>query len=226
MLFLFPIDTNLWYVPAIAFLYIIFYLVMKWGRNYRWYFIGGTVVLYTVIYTIGFDKSEFFVEPTIWFRLMYGFIAMMLGSLLRDRMEQGKKMLFKEALLLIGACLCIMGFLATKLLMSRIEIIMEMQFMTQVLSVAFAWFAVQWGVVTEKKAKIFIKTRLGKIVAIVSSCSLEIYLIQFPIINVLKELLFPVNFVLICICIVIAGYAVHLICNVIIKQLTKIMCHK
>ena len=222
-LFLFPININLWYVPAIAVLYILFYLVMTYWPGKRPIVIGITIAVYALLYIFAYDKSSFFVEPVIWFRLLYGIIAMMIGSYIREYYDSEKEKRNKSAVLYGGVGVLSLGaFLVVKLLLSRVDIIMQMQFLTQVFGVAFAAFSMLCGCNCEGLCKKVLSTRIGTVIGVISKNSLEIYLAQFAIIAYLKNIMFPVNLIAIVIAVVAAGAAVHSVSEKVIHKILKI----
>lgn len=176
-----------------------------------------TVVAYTGLYCVRF-RNEFFVEPEIWFRALYGFIAMLIGSLIYD--NKGSKLIKSKRLLslLMAVSMC-GGFLITKLLMNRIPILINLQFMTQVFGVAFAAFMMLAGIGYEEEIKKLMGTMLGKLIGIISTCSLEIYLVQFAIIFYMKEIMFPINLIAIVLIVIGTAFVVHQVSNMINKVL-------
>lgn len=176
-----------------------------------------TVVAYTGLYCIRF-RNEFFVEPEIWFRALYGFIAMLIGSLIYDK--KGSELIKSKRLLslLMAVSMC-GGFLIMKLLMNRIPILINLQFMTQVFGVAFAAFMMLAGIGYEEEIKKLMGTMFGKLIGIISTCSLEIYLVQFAIIFYMKEIMFPINLVAIVLIVIGAAFIVHQVSNMINKIL-------
>lgn len=217
-LFLFSININLWYVPAVAIWYVLYYFLIKYAERYRHAAIAVVLVIYVICY-LQCDTSAFFVEPMIRFRLMYGFVAMILGYDLRaywlkkEHTSEG----IKEGLAAVLFC---GGFLITKLLMNRVGIVMRMQFLTQVFGVGFAYFAMQAGYLMEGKIQ-KLPMAVKKIYGVVSQSSLEIYLVQFAIIGYLKPLMFPLNFVIIIVAVVAAGMIVHWGSELIIDAMCK-----
>lgn len=67
----------------------------------------------------------------------------------------------------------------------------------------------------------FLKTVPGKVIGTVSTCSLDIYYIQFFWIDSLKRLVFPLNLVLLFISIVGSAMVIHRICGFLYTKLTK-----
>ena len=218
-LFLFPININLWYVPAIVVLYVLYYIVVcKWSE-YRLLTIILALIIYTMSYMVRY-RNDFFVEPEIRFRLLYGFIAMTLGSLIFEHRDNQKVKSRRAIWLFLGASSC-GGFLFTKLLLNKISALMRFQFLTQVFGVAFAAFMLLAGLGYEKKIQTFMKTRIGKIVEVISGCSLEIYLVQFAIIGYLKNIVFPVNIVVIVITIVGIAYLINRLSGLAYRKVIK-----
>lgn len=218
-LFLFPIMINLWYVPCVAVLYIPYYMLLKKaiGGGYRVCAILLTVVAYIGLYFVRF-RNEFFVEPEVWFRALYGFIAMLIGSLIYDNRES-KLIKSKRLLSLLMAAFMCGSFLIMKLLMNRVSILIDFQFMTQVFGVAFAAFMMLAGIGYEEEIEKLMGTMIGKPIEIISKCSLEIYLVQFAIIHYMKKAVFPINFVAIVLSITGTAFVIHQVSNMTNKLL-------
>lgn len=165
-------------------------------------------------------RNKFFVEPEIGFRLLYGFIAMMIGSLIFDH-KDSEKLKSKRAMWLLFGVVSCGGFLFIKLLINKVSVLMRFQFMTQVFGVAFAMFMMLAGLGYEKEIQAFMGTRMGRAVELISSCSLEIYLVQFVIIMYLKEMIFPINLIAILLAIVGAAYIVNRLSNLAYRKIFK-----
>ena len=112
---------------------------------------------------------------------------------------------------IVLSVLSCIGFLITKILVNQVSLIMKLQFMTQVFGVGFAIFALMAGNCYEEKISKAMSTKVGKIIRLVSKCSLEIFLVQFAIIEYLKPIVFPVNMILIVMAIVLIAWIVHLV---------------
>lgn len=222
-LLLFPINTNLWYVPAGLLLYIAYYFTQKYLIKQYHILFGVLLAGYFILYIFIHDQAVL-IESMIWSRLFYGFFAMLLGGILRIRHENkkilNKKISNKKIFSLAMAGLCITGFLSVKLFMNDYIILQNLQFMTQFFSVAFSLyiFLFMYGYETILQA---MKDKvLLKIVRMISECSLEIYLIQFLIIDFLKKIIFPVNFLLIVIAILVTAKLINLLKCFLIRRLS------
>ncbi len=178
-----------------------------------------TSVIYIVTYIVRY-RNEFFVEPEIGFRILYGFVAMMIGSLIFDHKDSDKLKLRRKIWLLLGVVSC-GGFLFIKLFINRVPILMHFQFMTQAFGVAFAMFMMLSGLGYEKEIQAFMGTRIGRAVELISSCSLEIYLVQFVIIMYLKEIIFPINLIAILLAIVGVAYIVNRLSHLAYRKIFR-----
>ncbi len=170
-------------------------------------------------------RNEFYVEPEIVFRALYGFIGMMIGSLAYDRKNKLTK-LNKGLWFLFASIFCCCGFLGMKLSMSHIVIAIKLQFMTQVFGVGFAVFSLLTGLCYEKKIQTFMKTIPGKLFGVISTCSLEIYLVQFAIIDYIRSVAFPANLLLILVTIIVVAWIIHITSESIYKNINQLLQFK
>lgn len=219
-LFCFPININLWYVPVLAIIYILYYITKHFELGHKLIIICFVIVVYFISYILLYEENVFFVEPSVWLRGIYGFIAMMMGSMLSEYMQK-RKIKFNNLKALICSLVCLFGFLIIKLLINDITILYKIQFLTQAFSVAFAWFILQWGILSESTIKKYKEYSIWRVVNFVSSCSLEIYLIQFPVITYFKGYIFPINLLMICLVICFLSYCLHQIIQLMLKILFR-----
>ena len=187
------------------------------GGGYRIFAIVLAGMLYAVAYCVRY-RHEFFVEPEIGFRLLYGFIAMMIGSLIYDYKNNERLKSRRAIWLCLGVASC-GGFLMMKLLLNRIQILMRFQFMTQVFGVAFAVFMMLAGIGYEMEIQKVVKMRTGRVIELISACSLEIYLVQFAIIGYLKRIIFPVNLIVILVATMGTAYLIHRLSNIVFRKI-------
>lgn len=218
---LFPVDNNFWYVPAIVILYALYYLTYKFfGKSVN---ICGLVciVVYVTLYIIRLPATEFFVEPTYIFRYLYGYFAMILGAELRySNKEKSKWMGY-----LIISVLFVGAFLVTKIMINRNYYMMQLQFITQVVSVGFAFFITKglYSIQNEiDKIKINFPV-LAKSIQFIGKRTLEIYLVQFAIISLFKRFLFPINLLLIIGVTIILAHCVNYVSNIIVSKMQTLL---
>lgn len=223
-LFLFPIH-QFWFVPIIVNLYILYYLAMR-GRTIRNVILLIDIAAYLIIYIFVFDRSEFFVERHFYFLIMYGYVAMLIGAKIKERLTIIETLEAKKSLLLIGvSMLCIMGFLGSKLwIATKSQTALNLQLLTQVFSMGFAVFFVIGVAKYDQKIEKLLKNNLvGKLIHIISISTFEIYLIQYVLIFNLKSYRFPANFFLIVIAVVAGGALIHRVSNRIYKKVMRLL---
>ena len=223
-LFIFPVE-QFWFIPTIVILYAVYFFIRKHADHYRFVFICIDFVVYIFFYLCVFNTNVFFVERHIIYLVLYGFVAMMIGSHILERRESYKDKNITYCIII--ACLSIVGFLGIKLLINKNSILaLKLQFLTHIFSILFSIALMIAMLTKEGISERIIKERyIGKFLTIISSSTLEIYLVQYMIISYLKQLAFPINFIIICISIVTAGFGVHWISDKILKSV-EIFIHR
>lgn len=227
--FIFP---GSWFGGSLIIMYILYFILVKyWLKgeqdNKALIIIGVAALSYIVLFIFkpeiaSFSMQTMKVEKTFGVETPYlltQFIwlsCMIIGYWLRVRKPEAKK----KVLLICTFVLSVMVFLAVKLVTRNGEH-MNAEI---ILGLSYVCFAITLFALLLDAAKWCEKvwhTAFGKFVSIISSCSLEIYYIQFVWIRLLKKIVFPVNLSLLIIAIVMSGYAIHRLSEQIIKELTK-----
>ena len=91
--------------------------------------------------------------------------------------------------------------------------------MTQVFGVAFAVFMMLAGIGYEMEIQKVVKTRTGRVIKLISACSLEIYLVRFAIIGYLKRIMFPVNLIVILVATMGTAKLIHRLSNIVFRKI-------
>jgi fucose 4-O-acetylase-like acetyltransferase len=149
---------------------------------------------------------------------------MLIGAVIRKNWNENyqnkkNKYIFKD---LIKCCICILGFLSVKILISRIDFIMRLQFLTQAFSVGFAYFAFKVLSAFEDFYKISKDKLWYKFISLIGALTLEIYFIQFMVISYFKDLVFPLNFLVIVFLIISLAYIINLVSSFIIRNVERV----
>ncbi len=215
-----------WYfhfIPSIIILYVPYYVVMKTQklREKLPLVAGVTAIVWLLIYVFIYDKSYYHIdtvrEPMIRFLF---FFAMLLGAYFRENKDKhiNKKSIIPWVLLPI----LFIVYFASKLIFSRIDSLASLQIVNQV--TLFALLAVTF------KCFISIDSWLEKlprwikaVITFISGITLEIYLVQIPIIKPLNFLPFPFNWVLITSVIVLLAFVLNKVSILIQKPLLKLL---
>ncbi len=156
-------------------------------------------------------ETPYLISQFIWFA------CMMIGYWLRVNKPSADK----STALAIMFMLSIVSFLAVKLLTRNgnnmnAEIFLGLIYMTFATTLFLLLSSIEiWC------RKVWLAS-FGKLVSVISASSLEIYYIQFFWIELLKDVRFPVNLLLLIITIVTSGFAIHWVSEKIINKITRV----
>ena len=207
--FVYP--TRYHFIASIMILYILFWIVRK--IQGKWNITNHQVLILSVIagvavYLFVFDKSWYHVDAVEenWVRFQF-WISMMLGVSLRERYESMDEQISTARWIGTGVLLVI--YFAAKTLVSRYEIFYAVQILSPVSLVVLVYHIAVLTIKMEKRSAFTTLGRWNKIIGLVASMTLEIYLVQNVIIYSLHDLLFPVNFAVVTALILIVAWIVH-----------------
>lgn len=214
--FVYP--TRYWFVAAMIVLYLFFFLLRK-GKVDTHIALIALVILYFYKYLNEYQEGTFFVEVSL--RVNVGMFCMILGAYLRDCVEGYKcpKGSSNKWFNLLIACISAIGFLLIKLLIGRWYPAFYLQFLTHVFSVMFAYNLFLLGMAYEEVLEKYKALKAYKVIQYLSACSLEIYLIQRWIIDLMCDIWFPMNLILIVICICVFASVIHWLVDTISKRI-------
>ncbi len=195
--FLWP--TAFWFVGAIVLFDALLWVLEKGNVTERFrLFSAGMLALYIVAYIFVVDKSKWSVEaPGLTnaaqcFKLIYCFYMYCLGFYLqktgvpeRVKAKQGKLLFLSGLMFLLP--------MALKAVMVKWPGLMPLQGLTQFMVIAFAYAALLLALTGEEIYRAKVPQGLRKWISAGAVLSLEMYLVQFPVIGLCKALPFPVN---------------------------------
>ena len=203
-MFVFP--TRWWYVKNVILLYIPFYLVRKYLWAYKNYVLSVIVVMYLALYVFHGSWDTFFID-SFYFRLIYGFVAMILGAIIREHEAETSKGV--NSMYICFAGLSVVLFLGSKYIQGRFVYAGYFQVLSHVSAVLFAYFSCRALMGMEQYFRNRNNTMLYISIAAISNSSLEVYFCQHWVISMFKEMAFPLNFTLIIITISVLGYVLN-----------------
>lgn len=217
--FLFP--TYYQFVASIITLYIPFFFIVKarWTRNNLLKTMIVIAVIWLMVYFIFYNKSYYHIdsvyEPMIHFLFMD---SMLLGAWFRqndEKLRHRNKPMY--ALATVIACAV---YFASKTLFSRKESLASLQFLNQIsiFTLLFCLFRTLCGL-DEKLEKM--PSWLKKTINSLSEMTLEIYVVQFPIIETIRgsSAPFPINWFILTISILLAAFILHKVCQLLYRIL-------
>lgn len=206
-----------WFVPAIALIYIFIYVFLKYAgcRNYR----GGVLVaiaVYALLYTYFYSTLDTFdADGHFMLRTSLGLIEMLAGAGMRmyyDKLSRIKYPLGKA----FAACMLYsISMVGAKL---SVGLFYRGQFLQHFSALLFAVYLFSWGAAHEEKIRKFMsETKMGRLAQEISTLSLEIYLVQLPLLGDFKKLMFPLNLVVIILLIGICAAVLHKLSNLVMR---------
>lgn len=216
------------FIATIIILYIPFYIFMKvdWLKQRIPFLMLLIAGAYIIWYLLGYDKSYYHIdvveEPMIRFLFME---SMLLGALLRQRDEKIRNRLSWTTV--IATIVLFVLYFASKILYSRIPALAPFQIMNQLMIFALLYFVLRLlagmdGVLSRLPGWI----RKG--IDILAKITLEIYVVQYYLIDSLRNVLpFPLNWICLTAAILCSAAVLHYISHWIIRSIellaTKIM---
>ena len=209
--FLYP--TAYHFVSSIVLLYIPYYCVMvtPWLRKRLPALMLAVFGFGLLIYLTWYDKSYYHIdnvrEPMI--RILF-FESMLLGAWFRqnDACLRGVVHWWHFPAALLAFC----AYFASKLLFSRLPQFSEWQIMNQILIfiLLFLIFRAVAGINPRLEQ---MPERIKHIVRLLSEITLEIYVVQYVLIDKIRPLaVFPFNWLLLTVSIILAAVVLHRIC--------------
>ena len=192
LFFSFAFPANYWFVCALIILYPAYYLVVNHSfRNRKYICTAVLAVMYTVIYFF-IDKSFYNVESAgiygIRFSYIFSFFLMLVGGYTRKNFDIIKqKVIQKRFLLFVAFFVSAVLYFAFLLTMYRFTVLYKIQFLETILcistTVTLFWLFLSFE-------DFFAKYKdhlLTRVISFIGNCTLEIYLVQFPLIRLISD---------------------------------------
>ena len=233
--FIFPAS---WFGASMMILYLVYYWIVKflyakkgmpsiWGVN-----LFGTIsflVMFVTKSKVGMFSLEtlqiadlFGIETPYIISLPIWLISMLVGFQLRKQYDNLKtKPKGKKKWLYAGGIFIFMlAFFVVKLFKKR-SAETTLTIFLPIVYVGFAYCILCFFGELEENVQKFPDNVLKQLVFLVSSCSLEIYYIQFPWIHLFRNYVFPLNWILIVSVTIVSGYVLHRISNIIFDMFMR-----
>lgn len=216
------------FVASIIVLYIPFFFIMKIKmlRENLIPIMIGIAVIWIAVYVLFYDKSHYHIdtvrEPMIRFLFME---SMLLGAHFKQNDEKLRNHF--RVLYSIIAIVTFLIYFASKLLFSHRESLSSFQFLNQISIFILLYFMFRTFCGLDSKLE-KMPNWLKGIVKFLSDMTLEIYIVQYVIINVVREkdFLFPFNWVILTAAIIISAFVLHFVCDLMYKGVDKIIARK
>lgn len=225
--YIFP--QNYWFICALVILYPLYYLAVKYPfRNCKYSYTVVLILLYAIIYMF-LDKSRYMVETVEFFAIrfsyIFSFFLMLVGAYLRKHFQEiREKLCTKRIRILFMFFVFIILYFGFILLMGRFKELYRIQYFETVLCILtslslFLFVMLFENDITDKKTNVLVRS-----FGFLGSCTLEIYLVQFPIINFVSELPFSsiLKFIIAVSSILGCAYILKIISGYFIGKVSKV----
>lgn len=200
-----------WYhfISSIMLLYVVFYIIRfvqsKRHIDTRW-FLLAFLIIFILAYIFMFDKSYYHIDDINenWCRFMF-IESMLFGAYIRENYDKiGDKISLWNVVSFI--CLGMLYFICKKILTS----VADASMIQCVLPIIVVLFILSLNILFIKieKKRIFeaANKSIKALVTFIAGISLEVYLVQYVIIDHFSGLAFPINFVVVTGLILLCAY--------------------
>lgn len=224
--FIYP--TNYHFVASIMVLYIVYYVWMNLLKRWK-ISIGISAVVFLgavlIVYVLTFDKSWYHIDVVEdhFIRFLF-FAAMLLGAYFREAEQKTEKLTannaWKNGML---AIVSIIVYFAVRLAVPTFGL-----YAVQILTWAAIIFALYCIIRWAESLELFLIKLPGKVQNILeyfAGITLQIYLVQFPIIERFETLVFPINLIVIVALIIVAATIIYWFDHLVQRIIDVIIYH-
>lgn len=219
--YIFP--TYYHFIASIIILYVPFFLLIKivFFRQRLIYIMIAIALVWLILYFTVYDKSSYHIdnvhEPMIRFLFME---SMLLGAWFRQNDNKFRNRL--KIIYPLFAVLFFAAYFASKVFFSKKPAFSSFQFVNQIAIFVLLFFLfVSFAGLDDKLNKL--PLWLKRIVSSISKITLEIYVVQYVLIDLIREIniAFPINWIILTAVILAAAITLHLICKLLYSLVDK-----
>lgn len=170
---------------------------------------AAVAAVFVIAYIFGFDKTYYHVDSVEekWVRFQFA-EAMLMGALFREKYDDIDPQIRRRDA--VRVVLMLIVYFASMLTFSRVESVSAFQIVNPIVLLMLIFSIAILAVKLEKNGYFTaVNMKIGKMVRSVAAITLEIYLVQFPIIQTWNKLRFPLNFLIVTAMILICAWFVH-----------------
>jgi len=210
------------FVASIIVLYIIYYLIIKCKKTNEHILsvILGVFIVQLIIYIFIYDKSYYHIDTVRESMIRFLFLeSMLLGAWFRKTIDNtiNKNKLINWIMTIIFFVL----YFCSKLIFSK-NILVEYQIINQILLFVLLYYIFKtFAGINDKLERL--APKIKNIIKFIAEITLEIYLVQYIIIPIFKDILFPVNWIIITAVIIISAYLLHIITRKIVNVIKNLI---
>ena len=210
------------FIGSIIILYVLYYLIIRvkiLNENILKILINVSIIQ-LICYVFIYDKSYYHIdvvrEPMIRFLF---FQAMLLGAWFRLNKDKyiNKNNVYNWIFLIISLII----YFGSKLLFSKLDSLSNLQLINQYALIICLYYVLRCFAGIDSKLEKMPK-KITKVIGYISSITLEIYLVQYPLIPILAhKAVFPVNWLIITFTILFLATILHYLVETATKIINK-----
>ena len=216
------------FVASIIVLYIPFFFIMKIGvlKDNIPKIMIAIAFAWLIVYFTVYDKTHYHIdtvrEPMIRFLFME---SMLLGAWFRQN-DKKLRNSFKPVYPIISV-IAFGAYFASKLLFSRRQSLSSLQFINQIMIFVLLFFVFKTFCGLDSKLE-KMPEKLKKVIGFLSKLTLEIYVVQYVLIDAIRQrgLFFPLNWLCITASIIVSAFLLHTVCDIMYKTVDKLLTKK
>lgn len=206
------------FVASIIVLYIPFYFIMKVDflkKNIPWIMVLVGIV-YVVVYLLWYDKSYYHIDTVRESFIRFLFMeSMLLGAMFKINDAKFRNQF--SLIYPIAAIGLFVLYFASKIAFSKGFVAAEYQILNQTIIFMLLYFVLKTFAALDSKLESMPKG-LKKCVDFLATITLEIYVVQYVLIDLLRKIApFPVNWLAITVSILATAYLLHIVSNKVIS---------
>lgn len=213
------------FVASIIVLYIPFFFIMKIKKlqSNIPILMAVIAIAWIIVYITIYDKSHYHIdtvrEPMIRFLFME---SMLLGAWFRQNDKKLRNQF--KVIYPVLSFVAFIAYFASKLLFSRKESLSSFQFINQIMIFVLLYLLFRTFCGIDGKLENMPKP-IKSVVEFISKLTLEIYVVQYVLIDVIRSrhLPFPVNWIFITVSIIVSAFILHTVCDLMYKSVDKLI---
>lgn len=216
------------FITSIMLLYLLFFLVRTLQEAFRIQtklVLAVSVLIFAVMYLFLFDKTHYHIDDVMenWVRYQF-WISMMIGACLREKIDTIRSKI--SALEWTALVVLVFIYFSAKIAVGRFPALYSVQILSPATLVLLVAHVAIIFIKLEKQGLLTQKSWLRTIVNLISTLTLEIYLIQNIIIHQFGTLPFPANFCVVSVLILAAAWIVHQAAEWIRRKCSRLLYRK
>lgn len=219
-LFVYP--TNYIFLVWLIVCYCIFYIIAYFDKKIDIFLQIAMMVIFVIwilVYAVFYDKSEYRVDNVSEPFILYLYVeSMLLGAFFKKNYARFSK--FKVSKVIM-ALFCIVAYFGSKIVFSRVSSLLNFQIVNQFIIFITLFFVFSLFISLEDFFK-RIPAKINCCVRYTSNITLQIYIVQFVIIERFEKLVFPLNLVTVVLLILIVASLLYYLEVLIRKVITSI----